>query len=385
VPDHLIDLDKVITTIKNGATVGTINRKNKEQTPILWNANAVLKPTELTDQFLNACNEAGLPTPRDHAQKLFQLDQRSRTPRYMVGAELTEYIERLSYSGGNSHGTGKVISQVHGVVEWKIFDLRRMKVVGSWKKESRIRCRQKNWEPLQHGHVLFDNMIAEFINDQQIQDFLSTPENNMYSGSEEVIEVGPTPSRTVARSKNEIIQGSERSCATVITDQGHGSGVVVDPEGYMITTYHVIHDAKGIEVLFSNGLRLTATVVRTDPESDVALLDVVGSGYPSIPISSAPVFTLGAEVFTIGSPADIALGQSVSQGIISGRRTLDRFEFLQTDLAVNPGNSGGPLINEKGEVIGIVQSKLVGKGIEGLGFAVPMEVVMERLRLRSRN
>jgi S1-C subfamily serine protease len=75
----------------------------------------------------------------------------------------------------------------------------------------------------------------------------------------------------------------------------------------------------------------------------------------------------------------------VSKGILSGKRKIEDRIYLQTDLAVNPGNSGGPLINEHGEVIGIVQSKLVGKGIEGLGFAVPMQVVMERLKLRIKD
>jgi S1-C subfamily serine protease len=90
---------------------------------------------------------------------------------------------------------------------------------------------------------------------------------------------------------------------------------------------------------------------------------------------------LGDVVYIIGTPADTLLSQSVSKGVLSGQRDFDGAEYLQTDAKVNPGNSGGALLNSKGELIGVVSSKYIGFGIEGIGFAVPISKLEEKLRV----
>jgi S1-C subfamily serine protease len=94
---------------------------------------------------------------------------------------------------------------------------------------------------------------------------------------------------------------------------------------------------------------------------------------------------MGDEVITIGTPADLLLGQSVARGIVSGKRRFDDLVYLQTDMAVSPGNSGGPVINSKGEIIGLVQGKIIGKGVEGICFAIPIERALQVLRIQAPN
>jgi S1-C subfamily serine protease len=126
---------------------------------------------------------------------------------------------------------------------------------------------------------------------------------------------------------------------------------------------------------------LQAEIVRINQDLDLALLKFRGSGFSGLPLGDSNKIQLGEEVYGIGTPASVELGQSVSKGIISGRRKIDEKEYIQTDVKVSPGSSGGPLINTSGEVIGIITWKIVEKGYEGLGFSIPINTVSKGLNL----
>ncbi len=154
-----------------------------------------------------------------------------------------------------------------------------------------------------------------------------------------------------------------------------GSGVLVSAEGHLLTNHHVIRGAERIQVLLADGRTAPADVVGTDPESDLAVLQVAGSVLPHITLAASDGLQVGDVVFAIGNP--FGVGQTVTQGIISalGRSELGlaTFEnFIQTDAAINPGNSGGALINARGEVIGINTAIFSQTGgATGIGFAIP--------------
>ncbi len=154
-----------------------------------------------------------------------------------------------------------------------------------------------------------------------------------------------------------------------------GSGVLVTAEGHLLTNHHVIRGAERIQVLLANGRTAPARVVGTDPESDLAVLQVAGTRLPHTALASSAELQVGDVVFAIGNP--FGVGQTVTQGIISalGRSELGlaTFEnFIQTDAAINPGNSGGALINARGEVIGINTAIFSQTGgSSGIGFAIP--------------
>ncbi len=154
-----------------------------------------------------------------------------------------------------------------------------------------------------------------------------------------------------------------------------GSGVIISPQGYLLTNNHVVTDADQIEVMISDGRSLQATVVGVDPDTDLAVLKVESDNLPSIVIGNSEQLRVGDVVLAIGNP--FGVGQTVTQGIVSatGRNQLgiNTFEnFIQTDAAINPGNSGGALINAHGELIGI-NTAIFSKsgGSQGIGFAIP--------------
>lgn len=149
---------------------------------------------------------------------------------------------------------------------------------------------------------------------------------------------------------------------------GQGSGVIVDPDGYVITNNHVVANASGVAVRLSDGTKYPATVVGTDPKSDVAVLKVNVAGLTAAPWGDSEALKVGQQILAVGSP--FGLDQTVTGGIISAKERHDLVDelvfqdFLQTDAAINPGNSGGPLVNLRGEVVGI-NTKIVGEGSRG--------------------
>lgn len=167
---------------------------------------------------------------------------------------------------------------------------------------------------------------------------------------------------------------------TIITPEGHGSGCIISSDGYVLTNFHVVGQNETAKVKFKDGSVSEGRVLRKHPDCDLALLKVDRTNLPAL----LPVIQdqeIGSTVYVMGTPADTLLGQSVFKGVISGRRAFADFNYIQTDAKVNPGNSGGAMLNEKGELIGIVSSKYVGYGIEGIGFAVPISQIEARLNI----
>jgi len=161
-----------------------------------------------------------------------------------------------------------------------------------------------------------------------------------------------------------------------------GSGVIVDAQGHVVTNHHVIKDASQINVQLADGRVTSATIVGRDPDTDLALLKIQLPNLPVMPLGRSDRSQVGDEVLAIGNP--LGLQQTVTHGIISatGRSQLGvaTFEnFIQTDAAINEGNSGGALINTSGELIGIntavVAKNLDATGVEGIGFAIPVNLV----------
>jgi S1-C subfamily serine protease len=165
---------------------------------------------------------------------------------------------------------------------------------------------------------------------------------------------------------------------------GQGSGVIVDAEGYIVTNYHVVRSARDVRVRLSTGREVAAEVIGTDALTDLAVLKVSADGLVAATWGDSDALEVGSFVWALGSP--FGLDHSVTFGIVSNkaRPGINKAfqSFLQTDAAVNPGNSGGPLVNVKGEVIGI-NTAIVGPSYQGVSFALPSNTarqVFEQLR-----
>jgi serine protease Do len=158
-----------------------------------------------------------------------------------------------------------------------------------------------------------------------------------------------------------------------------GSGVIVSPDGYILTNNHVVEGATDVRVTLADKRQLKAKVVGTDPKTDIAVLKVDGSDFSAITIGDSSKVQVGDYALAIGDP--FGVGQTVTMGIISamnrGNLGIEDYEdFIQTDAPINPGNSGGALINDRGELVGINTAILAGGsgGNQGIGFAIPINL-----------
>lgn len=164
---------------------------------------------------------------------------------------------------------------------------------------------------------------------------------------------------------------------------GSGSGVIIRPDGYIVTNNHVVADASRIEVTLNNNLTYPATLIGTDPATDVAIIKIDAEALPTVPFADSDKLRLGEWVIAIGSPYD--LRSTITAGIVSAKgrqmpsynsREVKIESFIQTDAAVNPGNSGGALVNKKGELVGVNTAIISQTGsYAGYSFAIPSNMV----------
>ncbi|NNG80729.1 Do family serine endopeptidase [Acinetobacter sp. ANC 5378] len=161
---------------------------------------------------------------------------------------------------------------------------------------------------------------------------------------------------------------------------GYGSAFFISKDGYLLTNHHVVEDASKVTIMLSDRREIDATVVGSDERTDVALLKVNGSNFPELRTGNVDRLRVGEPVLAIGSP--FGFDYSASAGIVSAKMRNMMGEtsvpFIQTDVALNPGNSGGPLFNQNGEVVGVNSRIFSGTGgYMGLSFSIPIDVAMD--------
>ena len=172
--------------------------------------------------------------------------------------------------------------------------------------------------------------------------------------------------------------------------EGAGSGIVITEDGYISTNYHVVENAKKITVITSNGTKHDATFIDGDEVNDIAVIKVSAKRLTPAVIGNSKNTKVGERVIAIGTPYSISYAGTLTSGYVSGierqyavmndNGTVNKIlKLIQTDTSVNPGNSGGPLFNMNGEVIGIVVMKIAGGNYEGMGFAIPVDGVIDMI------
>jgi len=185
-----------------------------------------------------------------------------------------------------------------------------------------------------------------------------------------------------AMTANSVVEiNTEMTAANIwgqrYTSQGAGSGVIINADGYIVTNDHVIEDAQKVTVRTTDGTEYTAKLIGKDSQTDLAVIKIDGSNFTSAALGNSSQLVLAQEVVVIGNPLG-KLGGTVTKGIISAldrEITIDNqtMNLLQTDAAINGGNSGGAMFNMYGKLVGIVNAKSSGIGIEGLEFAIPID------------
>lgn len=221
--------------------------------------------------------------------------------------------------------------------------------------------------------------LIKFLNEDSVTKLMN--DKNRLIEEESYEEISLINSGDYVESLSDAI----KSAVTLRNDKGHGSGFIISDSGHIITNYHVVSKLQedGGEVVLNDGSKFDFEVIRTSKIHDLALVKIDTFGFKAFKILPTEEIEIAATVYALGTPSSEDLNQTISKGIISGiRNTGENSKLIQTDASINSGNSGGALLTPKGEVVGVVSSKLKGFGVEGVAFGIPAYQILKALKIR---
>ncbi|MGG6266029.1 S1C family serine protease [Leptolyngbya sp. AN03gr2] len=320
--------------------------------------------------------QAGLNVARSQPSSVFEEAVNDTEPgRFLIGGTMTKARLNSYQSWFKGDRT-----QDERTIRWELFDRHRAKVV--YRQEVAGNAEAEGIDNPAATYEAIRASIKQLLTEPTFLAALNSP------GAETV-----SPARyevaalAVSDQPMSIAQLTGRSVSSIVrirTSSGRGSGFLIDSSGLVITNHHVVGSAFTVNVDLYDGSTRIGRVLRRDPELDAALVQLEGGtiDISGLPVCQTNAVRVGESVIAIGNP--LSLSNSVTQGIVSGFRLDGDRRLIQTDTAINPGNSGGPLMNRQGAVIGIVTEKIASKGIEGLGFALPIDQVLHRLNVEVK-
>jgi hypothetical protein len=384
-PNLVVEVEKIVSGIEYSTEVGANTRwKYRYDEEI----NMSMKQSKMH----RAISDVGLTSLQTHSDDLFNVGKsKPKNADILIAGRIEEFD--LKRSGGSGYSGSNYASNL--IINWQVYDRHNQEIIlkrdvkSDYTFHSHLISEQFYNAVLDNFYIFLGEDMA-FIEAIQSVDTDKIAES--IEGDSLLVDEEASESVLIQRVRleeveefSDLIELAMKSSVTVIIDQnqGHGSGVVVSGNGYIVTNEHVTNGAKLIDIQFSNGITLPADLIVSSEKHDLSLLKVRASGLTALPIiSSSDLAREGEEVYVIGAPGDMELSQSVSKGIISAKRNIDGVKFIQTDTKISPGSSGSPLINNEGEIIGIINMKLVGEGVEGLSFAIDARYLNSVLGLK---
>ncbi len=304
-------------------------------------------------------------------------------PRYAIAIFITDLkftAKRNKDMAARVSGISKFHS--HMEIQIQMLDLISDKIVLDKKIKSEFY--DENTPGYDHDLGNYKNYLEDVFK-KLARDISLDPEFNELITVREKDAVSSDPGTPIDVNNNNesmSIQEVIGSTVTIQMGSGHGSGVIISSDGLILTCQHVVYSTEEVEVVFANGVKTKAKIIRKSPEFDLALLQLNDMQSNGVPFFKGDITEPGTEAWAVGTPGYRNLGQSVTRGIVSATRQFDDKTYLQTDASVSPGNSGGPLVNSEGQLLGIVNAKIVRDDMEGVGFAIPVKVALEKLNLK---
>lgn len=380
-----IAITKVAAKMRRGTIIGELRRgwacvKNDD---IKWRTGSTvnLSSEDLVDIFREELEANGWPVVGSTDDLFAGYDVSGA--EVLVAARITDLETQLCapQSGFLNYD---LKGSMRMDVEWQVYSPARRQLIGmvetSGSAEEKKSGDDTAYELLSSSFaVAANNLLAS-------GDFLSMVQRS--SG----LAVAPDATLGVLIDNKQVnfqtmeaaITAVKRATVTVRVAQAHGSGVVVGDGSYVFTNAHVVGDAKNVTLVTQGGISINGQVKAVSKERDVALIRIDALRLPAAHIDTT-IPGSGAIVYAIGSPLDEQMQGSVTSGIVSGTRIMDGHEWIQSDAAISPGNSGGPLINSNGSIVGIATAGYQAGGSQvGLNLFIPISDALAFSGLRIR-
>ncbi|MBT6133543.1 MAG: serine protease [Flavobacteriales bacterium] len=374
-PDESLNLSvsDVNVKLQSGTKLGSIHSLNgTELSDLLWESTVNVSFEDLIINTNNDLNSFGFNVSglRNVEERMVPGGKES----YLIEAEIKEIKYDIHVVGRAAYESKTALS-----ITWRVLNPKNKDVAFFLNVES-TGFSQTNggalpvYEALRHS-------LYKLIENEEFRDLVtnSKPIKTEPAVAGEAISITNNTSRGDAYADvSELAKACKSSVVTITNPSGHGSGFFISSDGLLLTNAHVVEGYDRLLVRLGNGIDFEPEVISIDSDNDLALLKVPGSGYSPLSFAKESVL-LGEKIVVIGTPAEESLSQSVTAGIVSGERLIEGKKMIQSDAGISPGNSGGPMLNMKGEIIGVVTSKIVASGVEGVGFAIPSAVVIDKL------
>lgn len=373
-----VQCNLVNVRLKGGDKMGNFLVRDEPMEILYFGKSLDVDADHLKSNVNGTLKDLGFNVPGGETRSVFSTGSNSR---YTLQGEMRE----VKYDIKATHKYESLARfETHCAVEvtWKLVNQNRQTVYEQKTTGKGVKFEKGGSAAFEDA---FENSLYTFLGNKEITTALAKPSGDAATAAVSLDKLTPITVRRATLPKLTADNGvgtAARSVVIVETTDGHGSGCVISADGYIVTNAHVVGQEDEVKVLLPDGVQSKGRVVRVNPEMDLALVKIESDGLTAFQLPSGSLADIGADVFAIGTPADKELGQTVTKGIISARRKIEGHSFLQTDVSINGGNSGGALVTRSGQLLGIVNAKLVGKGIEGIGFAIPAEQVSEALQLK---
>lgn len=404
-------LAKVVSGIRRGTTIATFPRKRT-----LWRAGcnasyggkAVLDwatgtqdfgdwRSEFGDIFFDVLRDKGVNVVGD-PKKLFRQNEAASSAEYLLGARIRELDGTFcgTHSWRTSRPTGRFRGEFSIRIEWSVYSTLSKRTVARFETRGHFRQRKAKADGilltfLGAFSTATENLLTtrEFVNlierKPGVTEALALPSNRSKSIPNEVgefsqIEIARIKQSTFAIRR--IVGDVTAAVVSIRAGAGLGSGFMIDRSGLLLTNEHVVKSARRVQVVFANGLEIAGTVIRRDPVHDVAVIKIPSRARSVLPIRTKPAQRL-EDVYAVGSPLMEALAGTVTRGIVSAWRMSKRdgLRHIQADVPISGGNSGGPLLDRFGNVIGISVAGYVHERAQNLNLFIPINDALKALNI----
>lgn len=371
--------DEFTTPIKKGTVVGNVYTYKNKYGPVTLNDSLFSYLSEIN----NHLSKVNLLRSANTIEKSKSLFDKAIVPAYIIRGEVKS--ENIDYHNTSliSVGRNKINTVVSTKfsIEWKVYDkLERLlftKTTEGWGQRLESNTALSDYDGVKTA-------LNELVFSDDFSKYIKSYKEYLYNTPAEKFNTQLLLTKPKNQNKDsKFLSEASKSVVTIIRKESHGSGTIISPDGYILTNAHVCGNDTVLKIRFKNGDETQAKIVRMNVEEDLALLkfDNVNQIEGLAINTSKDEVAIADEIYVIGTPADLTLGQSMSRGLISGIRVIRNKKLYQTDAAINGGNSGGAMLDVNGFLIGIPSSKVKGKGLEGLGFAIPTGIAVEFLKL----
>jgi len=335
----------------------------------------------LNDIFRQTVEDAGYEVAGD-PDNLFE-DKSDIQTDYAVGGLVQDMKANICWPNAGWGNWEDNKGEAYIKVEWQIYDTLNREVVETYVTEGSYVKESTDDMP---AEMIIEEAFAIAINNllaekSLVEMLMEDRTKNITQETESLDKTVLNSEKKTYTSFKENVTEIRSSVATVRSSKGHGSGFFISQDGYLLTNQHVVGNSKYVKVILPTGREILGDVIKVNKARDVALLRTESAGINTLPLATRSP-QMGTNVYAIGSPLKEEYQNTISSGIISGYREIDGQEYLQSDVNVNPGNSGGPLINEEGNVIGITVSGATLKGVpSGINFFVPIQDALDALNI----